>query len=126
MVMKKIYFLLFVLLFNYALLCEQVQLIIFSRNRPMQLYALLESIETVIKRLKSVSRKEIINLTPKQSELLEWVEKYGTLGSTQICQEMNINRSRVNQLIAPLIKAGIITKQGTTRAVKYSLASIHQ
>jgi len=45
-------------------------------------------------------------LTPKQVELLDLLEKNGTLGSAEICQVMNINRARVNQLIAPLVKGG--------------------
>ena len=63
-----------------------------------------------------------ISLTPKQSELLEYLEKQGTLGSAQICRKMNINRARVNQLIMPLIKSGIVIKEGVTRAALYRLA----
>ena len=83
---------------------------------------LLESIQVVAKRFKEEShRSKQINLTPKQSELLELLEKMGEIGSAQICKIMKINRSRVNQLIAPLVKAGIVVKVGTTRAAKYSL-----
>ncbi len=84
---------------------------------------LLESIQTVVRRFKEEIRKgKQIVLTPKQSELLELVEKGGIIGSAEICKQMNINRSRVNQLIAPLVKAGLVIKEGTTRAVKYRIA----
>lgn len=76
---------------------------------------LLEAVQSVVKRIKAMS------MTPKQDELLKLLKKHGTLGSTQICDRMNINRARVNQLIAPLVKAGIVIKEGTTRAVKYTL-----
>ena len=84
---------------------------------------LLASIQTVAKRLKEGARRgKQIALTPKQSELLELLEKGGVTGSAEICDQMDINRSRVNQLIAPLVKAGVVIKEGTTRAVKYRIA----
>lgn len=84
---------------------------------------LLEAIQRVSKRIKEETRKyKQIALTPKQSELLNLLEKNGTLGSAEICKQMKINRARVHQLIAPLVKSGIVTKEGTTRSVKYSLA----
>lgn len=83
---------------------------------------LWEAIQLVSKRIKEETRKyKQIELTPKQNELLDFLEKNGTLGSAEICKQMNINRARVNQLIGPLVKAGIVVKEGTTRAVKYSL-----
>jgi Fic family protein len=84
---------------------------------------LLESIQIVAKRLKEGARSgKQISLTPKQSELLELLEKSGMIGSAKICQQMNINRSRVNQLIGPLVKAGLVIKEGTTRSVMYRIA----
>lgn len=86
---------------------------------------MFDSVTNVAGRIKSAkySGKKIrMVLTPKQEELLRLIDEYGVLGSAQICEHMNINRARVNQLIAPLVKAGIVIKEGTTRAVKYSLA----
>jgi len=84
---------------------------------------LLEAIQRVSKRIREEVRKyKQITLTPKQNELLNLLEKNGTLGSAEICKQMKINRARVHQLIAPLVKCGIVTKEGTTRAVKYILA----
>ncbi len=83
---------------------------------------LLEAIGHVSKRIKEETRRyKQIALTPKQNELLNLLEKNGTLGSAEICKQMKINRARVHQLIAPLVKGRIVTKEGTTRAVKYSL-----
>ena len=83
---------------------------------------LVESIQAVSKRIKKdASEQKQISLTPKQNELLEFLKKKGTLGSAEICKKMNINRARVNQLIAPLVKTGIVVKEGTTRAVKYKI-----
>lgn len=84
---------------------------------------LLESIQTVAKRLKEGARRgKQITRTPKQCELLAFLEKGGLIGSAEICKQMEINRARVNQLIAPLVKDGVVIKEGTTRAVKYRIA----
>jgi Fic family protein len=83
---------------------------------------LLKALQVVSKRVKEGVRNYTkAALTPKQNELLELLEKNGVLGSAEICNKMSINRARVNQLIAPMVKAGIVIKEGTTRAVKYSL-----
>ena len=86
---------------------------------------LLESVQAMAKRIKNqkISYKgKKIKLTPKQEELLKMISEHGSVGSIQICQQMKINRSRVNQLIAPLIKAGFVIREGNTRAAKYTLA----
>ena len=86
---------------------------------------LLDSVQKISDRLKTVKRTkgiEKIALTPKQEELLKLLSEHSVMVSAQICKYMKINRARVNQLIAPLIKAGVVIKQGTTRAVKYRLA----
>ncbi len=81
---------------------------------------LLEAIGRVSGRIKEEARRyKQIKLTPKQNELLDLLEKDGTSGSAEICQQMNVNRARVNQLIAPLISAGIVVKEGHTRSARY-------
>ena len=86
---------------------------------------LLEAIQTVSKRIRVETRKsQQIHLTPKQTELLGLLKKKGVLGSTEICRLMNINRARVHQLMAPLVKCGMVKKDGTTRGVKYMLLRI--
>ena len=85
---------------------------------------LLDSMQKIFDRLKVIKRPrgvKKISLTPKQEELLKILAEYGEIGSAEICRRMQINRARVNQLITPLIKAGIVNKRGTTRAVKYNL-----
>lgn len=49
---KKIFFLLFVLI--YSSKAESIDLIVFSYNRPMQLYALLESLEKYVLNIENV------------------------------------------------------------------------
>jgi len=86
---------------------------------------LLDSVQKIAERLKGERRilqGEKLSLTQKQEELLKILAGAGALGSAQICQKMNINRARVNQLIAPLVKAGVVIQKGKTRAARYVLA----
>lgn len=83
---------------------------------------LMNAIKTIQGRIKEGSLKLArVVFTPKQDELLALLRKYGVLGAAQIGQYMNINRARVNQLIAPLVRAGIVQKEGAARAVRYKL-----
>ena len=85
---------------------------------------LIRSIEMVEGRIKEGSLKlQGVVLTPKQDELLALLGRSGILGAAQICQAMKINRARVNQLIAPLVRFGIVTKDGAARSVKYRLSA---
>ena len=80
------------------------------------------SVNTVQGRIKEGSlRLQGVTLTPKQDELLVLLGQRGVLGAAQICQTMKINRARVNQLIAPLVRFGIVTKEGAARSVRYRL-----
>lgn len=62
-----------------------------------------------------------VSLTPKQEELLDLLERKDVLGAAEIGKTMKINRARVNQLIGPLVRAGIVTREGAARAVRYHL-----
>ncbi len=62
-----------------------------------------------------------ISLTPKQEELLALLKKKGVLGAPAIGKTMKINRARVNQLIGPLVRLGIVKREGAARAVRYAL-----
>ncbi len=84
---------------------------------------LARSVETVQGRIKEGSlRLKQITLTPKQDELLALLGKYEVLGAAQICKQMKVNRARVNQLILPLVRSGIVVRTGAARAVRYRLS----
>jgi len=85
---------------------------------------LIRSMETVAGRIKEGSLKlQGVVLTPKQDELVVLLGQRGVLGAAQICQTMKIGRARVNQLIAPLVRLGIVTKEGAARSVRYRLST---
>ena len=84
---------------------------------------LANSVKTVQERIKAGSLKlQRILLTPKQEELLALLGRRGVLGAAKICQTMKINRARVNQLIAPLVRLGIVARKGAARGVRYRLS----
>lgn len=87
--------------------------------------AFLDSVERVAERASNLirsSKGQRIHLTPKQEEVLRLLKEEGVMSSAQICKIMEINRSRVNQLVAPLVKVGVIFKEGATRGARYGLA----
>lgn len=83
---------------------------------------LMHSVEGVQSRIKEgmLGLKRIV-LTPKQDELVALITKQGMMGSAQISLKMKVNRARVNQLISPLVHAGIVQKTGAARSVRYSV-----
>ncbi len=78
------------------------------------------SMESLAERLRSI-KADGREWTPKQRELLDLLTKQGVLGSGDMCRVMNVNRARVNQLITPLITAGIVVKEGHTRSARYRI-----
>jgi Fic family protein len=79
---------------------------------------LLESMEKLVKRLRSI-KMDGGEWTPKQRELIKLLSKHVVLGSGDIGRVMNINRARVNQLISPLVAAGVVVREGRTRSALY-------
>ncbi len=78
--------------------------------------------EDVRNRIKAGTlRLQGVSLTPKQEELLDLLERKGVLGAPEIGKTMKINRARVNQLISPLVRLGLVTREGAARAVRYAL-----
>lgn len=84
----------------------------------------LETMENVLKRIYqlAVSPEKEVRLSAKQEELINFVKQYHGSGSKDIGNILKINRARVNQLIAPLVKAGIIKTEGKARTTKYYLS----
>lgn len=84
---------------------------------------ILETLKKIYSRMHKLaySKDEKIVITPKQEELINLLNMHGSLGSSELCKLLKINRARVNQLITPLIKTKIIKKVGKARATKYYL-----
>lgn len=83
----------------------------------------LETMKKTYSRMNKLaySSQEKITITPKQEELINLLNMYGSLGSKQLCKLLKIKRARVNQLILPLVEVKIIKTEGKARATKYYL-----
>ncbi len=84
---------------------------------------LLAACEDVHERIRTLARpsKEKITITPKQEVLLGVLRGQSGVGSAEIGKKLKINRARVHQLLAPLVKAGIVKTEGRARAARYYL-----
>jgi cell filamentation protein, protein adenylyltransferase len=84
----------------------------------------LESLENTIRRVYqlAISPKKDVLLSAKQEVLIHFIKLNGGCGSKDIGAALKVNRARVNQLITPLVKAGIIRIEGKARTTKYFLS----
>lgn len=82
---------------------------------------ILETMENAMRRIYqlAVSPQEEITLSAKQEELIGYIKQNPGCGSRAIGAALNVNRARVNQLISPLIKAGIVKVSGKAKSTRY-------
>ncbi len=82
----------------------------------------LEQTKKRIESLQIASKKgKKINLTKRQEDLLRFLRDKGRVKSPDIEKAFQISRARVNQIIKPLVAAGLINRKGQTRATTYHL-----
>lgn len=65
-----------------------------------------------------------INLSPRQEDALRILRDNPALLGSDLTRQLKVTRSRMNQLLTPLIKGGLIAKEGESRATRYKL-NIH-
>jgi len=84
---------------------------------------IVKTLKEVKKRIEDlqVSTQVDIVLTKKQEELLRILRDEPTVMVAELKQKMNVSRARVNQIIVPLIKSGLVVKQGQSKATRYYL-----
>jgi len=84
---------------------------------------ILETVEKLYARIRrlSFSATAQIAITPKQEALVEFLSMHGMLNSSELSTLLQVNRARINQLIAPLVKANIVVQEGRARATRYYL-----
>jgi len=64
-----------------------------------------------------------IILSPRQEEIIGLLRDNGPLNVSAIIRRMKVTRSRINQIIQPLMRSGIIETRGKGKATFYRLAS---
>lgn len=84
--------------------------------------ATLKRVKARIEELMAASGHEIL-LSPRQEELIRLLRDNGALSTGKIIEAMKITRARVNQIVQPLVKAGIVEAAGKARATMYRLKS---
>jgi Fic family protein len=72
--------------------------------------------------LKVTKKAQKVTLTKRQEDLLRFLRDKGRVKSPEIEKAFKMTRSRVNQIIKPLVEAGLVTREGQTRATTYRLA----
>jgi Fic family protein len=84
---------------------------------------LLVACKDVFERIRDLSRspRKKIRLTPKQEALLAVLRAREGIGSAEIGRQLKIGRARIHQLMAPLIRAGVLKREGRARATRYYL-----
>jgi Fic family protein len=60
-------------------------------------------------------------LSPKQEEVLRLLRDNPALRSAELTEKLSLTRARINQIITPLIKSGLVSKDGESRATRYRL-----
>jgi Fic family protein len=62
-----------------------------------------------------------VHLSSRQEDALRLLRDSQYLHVSELIHELKVSRARVNQLLTPLIKSGLITKEGESRATRYKL-----
>ncbi|MBU1616922.1 MAG: Fic family protein [Candidatus Margulisbacteria bacterium] len=89
-----------------------------------------EGVVATLKRTKKriedlqVTSSYPLAISRRQEETLRLLRDRRSVQVNDLMSELKVSRARINQLIAPLIKGGIIIKEGESRATRYKL-NIH-
>lgn len=86
---------------------------------------MLETLNKTQKRIDSLKISSLptkILLSQKQEDILRFLRNNGRIKSPKFETVFHISRSRVSQLIKPLVEAGLIIREGQTRSTTYRLS----
>lgn len=71
--------------------------------------------------LRIASKGSKVLLTKRQEEILRFLRDRGRIKSPQIEQALGLTRARVAQIMRPLLDAGLVLREGQTRATTYRI-----
>ncbi len=69
----------------------------------------------------SISSKTKILLSVRQEDVIKIIQEKTYVSSSYLQKALKLTRARINQIIFPLIKDGLIIKKGNNRATRYML-----
>ncbi len=75
-----------------------------------------------IESLRITAKASKVTLTKRQEDLLRWMQGRGRVRSPEIEKALKITRSRINQILKPLIEAGLVLREGQRRGTTYRMA----
>lgn len=81
----------------------------------------LKKLQVRIQSLSSGPKATKVRLVPKQERILQILAQMPGIGGGELSKALGINRSYLSKLLKPLLKAGWILKEGTTRSAFYRL-----
>jgi len=84
--------------------------------------AALRRVKKRVEELMASSGTNIM-LSARQEELIRLLRDNGTMNVAAIIDKMKITRARINQIMQPLVEAGIVEAVGKARATVYRLKS---
>jgi len=61
-------------------------------------------------------------MNQRQQEILKLLSQHPSIGTKQVQEALGLTRARVHQLLVPLLKKGLVKKEGRARATVYKLA----
>lgn len=88
--------------------------------------AILETLERVEKRIQAFGPlvREPISLTFAQEKLLRVLRERGSLGIREIARSLRVTSPGAHYALGPLLRAGIVERQGVHKKTRYILASL--
>lgn len=81
----------------------------------------LQRTQERIRSLQVSARAPRMILTKRQEDVLRLLRDRGRLKSPDMERALGLTRARVNQIVKPLVAAGLVAKEGQTRATTYRL-----
>lgn len=84
----------------------------------------VETLSRTKERIISLQIKSIhpkIVLTKRQEDVLRYLRNKGRARTAEIEQAFQLSRARLNQILKPLVEAGLVKREGYTRATSYRL-----
>lgn len=72
----------------------------------------------------AISSKTKILLSKRQEEVIQIILEKVSVSSADLQKSLKLTRTRINQIISPLVKSGLIGKKGNNKATKYYLCNL--
>ena len=81
----------------------------------------LERVWKRIQQLSALSRGKRLVLRPRQEQLLQLLRERRSLSPREIWDALGVSKQGAMDLLRPLIKAGLIKREGTLKSGRYRL-----